>query len=117
MKNRSHLLMFNPLVLCLAAGCGKIEYTVEGEGAPDSLKKMIGENVKVQFRRDALGASERPIDPYTDESNGASMILVGKLTQVEAGGIVINSGRIVGDVNKSDRWIPRDVILYVQTNP
>ena len=71
----------------------------------------MGKNVRVQFRRDALGAAAAlPISPTTGEINGASTTVVGTLIRVEADAIVVDSqGR--------PKWIPREVILLVEANP
>ncbi len=72
---------------------------------------MVGDTVRVQFRRDALGAAAPlPISPKTGEINGASTTLVGTLIKAEFNAIVVEAdGRL--------NWIPREVILLVQGKP
>tara|TARA_R110002096_G_scaffold163342_5_gene330881 strand:- start:3876 stop:4121 length:246 start_codon:yes stop_codon:yes gene_type:complete len=72
------------------------------------LSDWIGETVRVQFRRDALGAAATlPIGPNTSTINGAETTLVGKLLEV-------NSSSIVLEESNRQKWIPREVILYLQ---
>lgn len=72
---------------------------------------MDGKNVRVQFRRDALGAAASlPVPPTTGEINGAATCVVGKLTKAEGNGIVIGP-------EERPKWIPREVILFVEANP
>jgi len=77
----------------------------------EALSQMVGETVRVQFRRDALGAAAPlPVSPTTGEINGASTTLVGKLTKAEPSAILVEAdGRL--------NWIPREVILLVQARP
>ena len=75
------------------------------------LSKWIGQNILIQFRRDALGAGrELPISPDTDEINGASTSIVGKLIAVSETSVVIQ--------RKDDpHWVPRETILFIRVNP
>ena len=78
------------------------------------LTKWMGKNVRIQFRRDALGAAASlPISPNTGEINGASTTLVGTLQKVDAAGIAIGNHQR----KTSPRWIPREAILFVELNP
>ncbi len=72
------------------------------------MKAWVGGVVKVQFRRDALGAaSNNPIPPRSGNHNGADTTIVGKLVKIEATGIVV-------EVNQNKTWVPREVILMVE---
>lgn len=79
--------------------------------AKGELRQWVGKNVRVQFRRDALGAAASlPIPPMTGEINGAETTVVGHLIKVEGTGIVIGP-------EERPKWIPREVILFVEANP
>ena len=72
---------------------------------------MVGETVRVQFRRDALGSgAPLPVPPTTSEINGASTVLIGKLIHAESHAIVV-------EADGRQNWIPREVILLVQGRP
>lgn len=83
-------------------------------GAPAEsqfLKQHIGEQAVVQFRRDALGSgAPLPVSPKTDSINGADVIQVGKLTAVEARGLVLEET----GAQPVKYWIPYPVILSVK---
>ena len=109
--NRTILLAVALLVVMSAMGCSD----EKGDDMTSSeLSNWIGKNVRIQFRRDALGAAASlPIPATTDDINGASTAVVGPLVKVNAKSIVI------GDHQRqsSPKWIPREVILFVQLNP
>jgi len=76
-----------------------------------TLREWSGKNVRVQFRRDALGsAAALPVPPTTGEINGAATCVIGTLIEVEHAGIVIGP-------DERPKWIPREVILFVEANP
>lgn len=79
-----------------------------GSQAPDPAKRLVGKNVTIQFRRDALGgAANIPVPPFTNNINGAETSASGKVEMVEANWLVIQrSGNLT--------WIPRDVILAIE---
>lgn len=65
--------------------------------------------MKVQFRRDALGAGAAlPVPPTTDIMNGAVISISGTLVAVEIDSVVI-------EIDKKSNWIPRDVILCIES--
>ena len=105
------LLPIALLSLMSVAGCSN----EKSDGMTSSeLSNWIGKNVRIQFRRDALGAAASlPISPTTGEINGASTTIVGQLLKINAQSIV------VGDHQRSEspKWIPREVILFVELNP
>lgn len=95
------------VVAIVIAGCNQVQNRTEQA----ELSQWIGENVRVQFRRDALGAAANlPISPKTGEINGASTTLVGTLLNVYSTSIIIEE-------NTRQKWIPREVILYIEKNP
>ena len=108
MNNSKYLL---PLCLILSAPLSGCYSPSKNRVSSEALSQMVGEIVRVQFRRDALGAAAPlPVSPTTGEINGASTTLVGKLTKVEPSAIVVEAdGRL--------HWIPREVILLVQAKP
>jgi hypothetical protein len=75
------------------------------------LRQWAGKNVRIQFRRDALGAAASlPVPPTAGEINGATTCVIGKLMHVERTGLVIGP-------EEHPKWIPREVILFVEANP
>lgn len=75
------------------------------------LSQWVGKNVRVQLRGDALGvAAPLTVSPTTGETNGASTAIVGKLLKVHTMSL------LVGDEQRP-KWIPREVILFVELNP
>ena len=67
-----------------------------------------GENVIVQFRRDALGSAHGlPVSPTTGSRNGSDVCLSGELLSVNEEWIVLGNGR-------KEHWIPRDVVLLIE---
>ncbi|MDF1862761.1 MAG: hypothetical protein P1U87_21265 [Verrucomicrobiales bacterium] len=103
----------NNFLLCLffgalLSGCGR---TSDNRLSDGKLSQWVGDTVRVQFRRDALGAAAPlPIPPMTGEINGAQTTVIGTLRQVESSAIVVEAeGRL--------HWIPREVILLVQAKP
>mgnify|MGYP001447369756 FL=1 len=64
----------------------------------------------MQFRRDALGAAANlPISPTAGSINGVSTTIVGTLAIVESDAIVV-------DADNRLKWVPREVILFVELN-
>ena len=108
MNNSKYILLLCLILSALLSGC---DSPSENRVSSEALSQMVGETVRVQFRRDALGAAAPlPVSPTTGEINGASTTLVGKLTKAEPGAIVVEAdGRL--------NWIPREVILLVQAKP
>ena len=94
-------------------GCAKPLETPTSQGPANrsELSQWIGKTVQVQFRRDALGAgADLPVSPTTDSINGAETSIGGTLTAVEPHAIVLNA-------NDGPKWIPREVILLVESTP
>jgi len=91
---------------------------VQDKAVSTELSEWVGQNVKIRFRSDALGAAgDRPIDPDTDETvDGASTSFVGKLVAVSASGVVIERYMVLGKTKK-EHWVPREVILFIQVDP
>ncbi|MFP6668346.1 MAG: hypothetical protein VB876_13585 [Pirellulales bacterium] len=89
---------------------------VQDKAVSTELSKWVGQNVKIRFRGDALGAGDRPIDPDTGEINGVSTGIVGKLVAVSASGVVIERYMIISKTEK-EHWVPREVILFIQVDP
>lgn len=79
------------------------------------LSEWIGQNIQIQFRRDALGAaSNLPISPDTGEINGASTSIIGRLVSVSDSEIVMMRSR--GKREARPHWIPREAILFIEVN-
>lgn len=77
-------------------------------GCSQPTQPPTKKNVKVQFRRDALGGAHTlPISPNTDSINGAQVSLSGKL-------LTVNDEWIVLEHNKRNHWIPRDAVLLIR---
>ena len=95
-----HLFTFILPATLLLSGCGS--------QAPDPARKLIGKNVTIQFRRDALGgAANIPVPPFTNNINGAETSASGKVEMVEGNWLVIQrSGNLT--------WIPREVVLAIE---
>ena len=109
--NRSGLLLAIIVTTIALSGCSRDN---DENMSSSELSKWIGKNVIIQFRRDALGAAaSSPISPNTGSINGASTFLSGSLQKVDATGIVIGNHQRP----TSSRWIPREVILFVELNP
>lgn len=68
----------------------------------------VGDSVRVQLRRDHLGAGERPIGPTIDVANGTQTSLNGKLQVLTERWVVIDSG-------KKRHWIARSSVLLLTT--
>jgi hypothetical protein len=100
-----HIPLSFGILTLLLAGCDRTasRHTLDSE-----ISAWIGETVRVQFRRDALGAAATlPISPNTSTINGAETTLIGKLIEVHSSSIVIEEA-------DRQKWIPREVILFVQ---
>lgn len=109
--NRPCMLSAIVVVSIILSGCSNDD---NEDMSSSELSKWIGKNVRVQFRRDALGAAAPvPISPETGSFNGASTCLIGPLQKVDAKGIVIGNHQR----EASPRWIPREVILFVELSP
>jgi hypothetical protein len=75
------------------------------------LSEWIGQTVRIQFRRDALGtAANLPVSPKTGSINGAETTLVGTLLEVNPSSLLINE-------SERPKWVPREVILFVELSP
>lgn len=95
-------------IAVLLSGCGPASNADMSKG---ELREWVGKNVRVQFRRDALGAAATlPVPPATSAINGAETCVVGQLMKVESEGIVIGP-------EQHPKWIPREVILFLEANP
>jgi hypothetical protein len=94
------------VILCFLAfavgnGCQKTE-------APDPAKQLVGKNVTVQFRRDALGsAATIPVSPFTNNLNGADTSFTGKVYRVDGNWLVV-------DFREKRVWVPREVVLAIE---
>jgi hypothetical protein len=80
-----------------------------GEAAgPSPLAPLVGRNVKVQFRRDALGvAAGAPISPTAQGPGGRAVHLVGTVRSVTGGWLVLERER-------NTYWIPHSTILVIE---
>jgi hypothetical protein len=95
-----HILICMFTVAALLGGCGGSE----------PKQPPIGEIVKVQFRRDALGsAHDLPVSPTTDSQNGARVSLSGTL-------MLVNEDWIVLEYQKRAHWIPRHAVLLIRVD-
>ena len=84
----------------LLAGCGR--------PVDSPASAMVGRQVEVQFRRDALGtASPNPVPPATGEINGAAVHMFGTLRKAQADWILLASD---GD----EYVVPTHAILYLK---
>ena len=113
MHSHHCLLVFGFFTSLFVYGCAK----PEGPNLSDDSKKgwelsqWVGESVRIQFRRDALGAAAAlPVSPTTGSINGASTSMVGTLELVDSDAIVVKA-------DNRPRWVPREVILFVERNP
>lgn len=111
-----NLLLFTSFGLLIAlSGCvSKVNSETSQSKSSDmsrgELHQWIGKRVSVQFRRDALGAAAPvPVSPTTGSFNGAATIVAGKLIKVDSESIVIGP-------KERPKWIPREVILFVEAN-
>ena len=93
--------------LLLAGGCvEKSKASLE----TSILTQWLGQNCKVQFRRDALGSAHQlPVAATTDSINGAEVSLSGKLLEIGPHGIVVETGA-------HHRWIPEEAILMIEVS-
>jgi hypothetical protein len=112
---------FSPLLLAsLLAGCGDTA-TYSDASASERPPVKVGQNVTVEFRRDALGAAhDLPISPRISSINGADLIVSGTVTEVRPGWIqlkTINTNQTVnGKPVESLCWIPMTVVLAIDVN-
>ena len=110
MNNIINKILLTTAMATLFSGCGNI---ANHDMTTSEMSTWIGKNVIVQFRRDALGAgADLPIDPETGQINGAKTAIGGVLLKIEAKSIVI--GNHLKD--RGPKWIPREVILFVEMN-
>ena len=87
-------------ILCLTSGCGPA----------DALRAHTGENCVAHIRRDYLGmASTVPLPIGTTNMNGAEMAIQGKLKNVDAHWLTIETA---GKTPK-DWVVPREALLTV----
>lgn len=94
-------IILSLLAFGMGNGCQKSE-------APDPAKQLVGKNVTVQFRRDALGgATTIPVSPFTNVINGAETSFTGKVYQVEGNWLIV-------DFRDKRVWVPREVVLAVE---
>ena len=101
------------LLLCFGVGMALwgCDTARNADASTGELHRWVDKNVRVQFRRDALGAAAPlPVSPTTNEINGASTTVVGQLMKVDGTGIVIGP-------DDRPKWIPRAVILFVEAHP
>ena len=75
---------------------------------PSPLARMVGQTVKVQFRRDLLGQSAAaPIPPTGQGPGGRAVSVMGTLRTVAGGWITV-------DRDKTTYWIPQASILLIE---
>jgi hypothetical protein len=92
------VIKLSAIVALLLAGCG--------EGASGDGPK-VGSACRISFRRDALGdAANLPVPVETDTINGVPVTMRGKLLRADRDWIVL-------EVGSELRWIPRDVVLFI----
>ena len=109
--SKSIVLVTGILAAALLSGCNS---DAPDDMASSEMAKWIGKNVIIQFRRDALGAAaDLPVSPTTGSINGAKTSIVGLLQTVDATGVTLGNHQRKG----SPRWIPREVILFVELQP
>lgn len=97
MRAASLPILFAAMTLC---GCHR------PPGSP--VRRMVGQKVKVQFRRDALGAATpNGIPPTTDGQNGAETMMIGALKTADRDWIVIER-------ENSEYMIPTQAILSLE---
>ncbi len=78
-------------------------------GTTDRAHPRVGEQCTVQFRRDALGAAtELPISPLTNSTNGAETSVSGTLVSADDRWVVLDRGD--GD----ELWIPTSNVLLLR---
>ena len=83
-----------------------------GGGGPPALGQLIGRNVKVQLRRDALGlsaTSNAPV-PITGQGPGGRAVSINGTVRSASG------GWIVLEREKVSYWIPQAAILLIETS-
>lgn len=76
------------LAVLFAGGCG----APADKGPAMGLRRRVGSECTIQFRRDALGAAAAlPISPETTGINGANVVLQGKLLGVDGDWLHVES--------------------------
>ncbi|MBW3625455.1 MAG: hypothetical protein KY468_18830, partial [Armatimonadetes bacterium] len=96
MKRSRALLLVGGVLSLAMAGCN----------VQSSLP--VGQNVIIQFRRDALGAgASLPVPPTTQEWNGASVYLYGMLRGADAEWLTLER-------EGKTYWIPRINVLLIE---
>lgn len=97
--------------LVAAAGCSDRQTSAAAAPAPAAAAGPtlpIGSECTVQFRRDALGgAASTPVGPLTNQTNGATVSLSGKLAMIDAEFVVIERP-------EDTLWVPRASVLLLQ---
>jgi hypothetical protein len=75
---------------------------------PSPLVRLVGQTVKVQFRRDLLGQSAAaPIPPTGQGPGGRAVSVMGTLRTVSGGWITVERDR-------TTYWIPQASILLIE---
>jgi hypothetical protein len=95
------------------SACDRGSQGTQGSGFHTTeLSQWIGKNVRVELRRDALGGSASlPINPPSGgETNAGGTAVVGRLLKLHSISMVVEDGQ-------GQKWIPREVILYVELLP
>ncbi|MHC4293161.1 MAG: hypothetical protein ACYSTX_02615 [Planctomycetota bacterium] len=109
MKVKRKLLIVMTLSVLVLVGCENKKPDTPSATSQISLEK--GAICTVQFRRDALGAgSELPVPPMMGVINGAEVNFSGIFSHMNEDWVVLI------DSNKSEIWIPRNVILLIKVN-
>ena len=83
-----------------------------GGGGPPALGQLVGRNVKVQFRRDALGlsaTSNAPV-PITGQGPGGRAVSINGTVRSASG------GWLVLEREQASYWIPQAAILLIETS-
>ena len=75
---------------------------------PSPLARLIGQTIKVQFRRDLLGQSAgAPIPPTGQGPGGRAVSVTGTLRSVTGGWLAIEH-------EKTTYWIPQSSVLMIE---
>ena len=104
-------------LLGVMTGCGIQVGGDDGSAAGISAEMLDIEPetmVKVQFRRDALGAATSvPVSPRTGSFNGAETSLTGKFKRSTGDWIILSDHQR----QEHEYWIPVHSILHLEVNP
>ncbi len=108
MNKASRILTIGLLaVMSVCVGCAEKSKTVAAAKNQDNPTPNDTLCV-VHFKRNYLGiARDTPISLTTGNFNGADITVAGKLKKVTDEWIVV-------ETTDSEKWIPREVILYLQ---